>query len=112
MRRAALGSTLMAIWLALTCSPAPAQVAGEDPVAIPGDPLSMGLEPFHGRHFKPRPVRGQRVPRHPYMAPNGRSNLHDDAYQTDSYPQAGPLGPDIAASSALFTADCGSVTFD
>jgi hypothetical protein len=88
-----------------------AQVAGEDPAAIPG--FSLGGAPeFTGHAAKPKPVRGEHPPRHPFMAPNGRSNLHNDAYQTDSYPQAGPLGNGIETSSGFFSADCGSVTFD
>jgi hypothetical protein len=46
------------------------------------------------------------------MAPNGRSNLHDDAYQTDTYPQAGPLGNGIQTTSTGLGGDCASVTFD
>ena len=46
------------------------------------------------------------------MAPNGRSNLHNDAYQTDSYRWAGPLGNRLAATSALFSRECASVTID
>ena len=41
----------------------------------------------------PRPIAGARfAPRHPFMAANGRSNLHDDAYQSDAGPTPGPLG--------------------
>ena len=46
------------------------------------------------------------------MAPNERSNIHDDAYQTDAYNVAGPLGRDLQVSSTLFAAECASVTFD
>jgi hypothetical protein len=46
------------------------------------------------------------------MAPNERSNLHDDAYQTDTYQGIGPLGHDISVTSTMFAAECGSVTFD
>ena len=46
------------------------------------------------------------------MAPNGRSNLHEDAYQTDVHGPAGPLGRDPAVASAFYGAECASVTFD
>jgi hypothetical protein len=46
------------------------------------------------------------------MAPNGRSNLHNDAFQTDSYRGAGPLGRGTAVNSISEVADCASVTFD
>ncbi len=31
------------------------------------------------------------VPQHPYLAPNGRSNMHNDACMTDTYETPGPL---------------------
>ncbi len=45
------------------------------------------------------------------MAPNGRSNIHDDAYMTDTYTVPGPLG-DGPEPSSLFVRECGSITFD
>jgi len=53
------------------------------------------------------------VPRHPFMARNGRSNLHDDAYMTDTYTRKGPVGHAMERRS-LFTGGgvCASVTFD
>ena len=52
------------------------------------------------------------VPRHPYMAPNGFSNIHADAYQTDTYGWGGPLGRDIQTSSTLFFRECASPSLD
>ena len=59
------------------------------PTPIPPNPL--GSAPgFEGAAATPRPIKGvKQPPRHPFMAPNGRSNLHDDAYQTDTYEVAG-----------------------
>ena len=88
-----------------------AQVPGETPSPIPQDPLATAPI-FTGSAATPDPTEGQDVPRHPFMAPNGRSNIHDDAYQTDTYEWAGPLGHDLATTSALFMRECGSVTFD
>lgn len=60
---------------------------------------------------RPRPVAGRtESPRHPFMAPNGRSNIHVDAYQTDA--NAGPLGGRMEVVSTFQVADCASVTFD
>ncbi|HYI37536.1 MAG TPA: hypothetical protein VEX39_13055 [Thermoleophilaceae bacterium] len=53
-----------------------------------------------------------RPPRHPFMAPNDRSNIHDDAYQSDSADLPGPLGRTMARTSTFFLAECASVTFD
>jgi hypothetical protein len=32
------------------------------------------------------------VPQHPFLAPNGRSNMHNDSYMTDTYEIDGPCG--------------------
>jgi hypothetical protein len=80
--------------------------------AIPIPSQNGSVPPFQGRPVAPRPVTAPAPPRHPHMAPNERSNLHDDAYQTDTYRGLGPLGRDVKQTSTMFTADCGSVTFD
>jgi hypothetical protein len=46
------------------------------------------------------------------MAPNGSSNLHEDAWQTDTTRRAGPLGRDPQRLSSFHARDCASVTFD
>ena len=79
---------------------------------IPGDPNNDNLTPFTGHTATPHPVRGTRVPRHPWMAPNGRSNIHDDAFETDSYRWLGPLGNSTGVGSAFFVHECASITFD
>jgi hypothetical protein len=90
---------------------AQAQTPGETPGPIPQDPLATAPI-FIGSAATPDPTSGQDVPRHPFMAPNGRSNIHDDAYQTDTYTWAGPLGSDLTTTSAFFRRECGSITFD
>jgi hypothetical protein len=81
-------------------------------IPIPSDPRDVLLQPFTGAAVVAKPLPPQSVPQHPFMARNGRSNLHDDAYQTDAYNQAGPLGHNLAVTSTAFLQDCGSVTFD
>jgi hypothetical protein len=90
---------------------AAAPVSTAPAIPIPQDPTDSE-EPFIGSPAKPRPVSGQRPPRHPFMAPNGRSNLHDDAYQTDSYTWSGPLGNDTKVNSTFQVSECASLTFD
>jgi hypothetical protein len=91
---------------------ASAQMPGGPVLPIPGDPLAPDVDPFTGRPAEPEPAGAPRVPRNPHMAPNGRSNLHNDAYMTDVYRKLeGPLG-DGPRGSALFARECGSVTFD
>jgi hypothetical protein len=46
------------------------------------------------------------------MAPNGRSEIHDDGWQTDAYSWGGPLGRSPRTFSSLLGRDCGSITFD
>ena len=81
------------------CAPASASAAPP----IPQDPSELaGLDTFSGRPATPRPVRAPRVPRHPFMAANGRSNVHNDAYQTDTYRTPGPLGRRTRTFSQFF----------
>ena len=108
--RVGLASAFAAASLCLA-APALGQTPGVAPVPIPGDPLSSAPA-FEGTTATPRPVRGAPdPPRHPFMAPNGRSNLHNDAYQTDTYRVSGPLG-DGPETSTLFARECASLTFD
>ena len=82
-------------------------------VPIPQDPFAGSVQPFLGSAQPARPFPfGPAAPRHPYMAPNGRSNIHDDAYQSDAYTGAGPLGRNPTVASTLFGSECASVTFD
>jgi hypothetical protein len=106
--RVALGVVMVAL---IAPALAHAQSPGQDPSPIVGDPMTDAPE-FVGSPTTPDPTKVQRPPRHPLMAPNGLSNLHDDAYQTDTYPWAGPLGMTTQTTSALFARECGSITFD
>ena len=98
----ALGTALALAWPALTV-PALAE-------PIPQDPGASSVDPFLGAPRGPRPITGVRfAPRHPYLAANGRSNLHDDAYMTDSYKQSGPLGRGTTRTSTLLGRECASI---
>jgi outer membrane protein assembly factor BamB len=116
MRRAGAAGLLAA--LALTAAgPAEAQTPGVAPLPIPQGPLASSITPFDGSPARPDPFFLPRVPRNPFMAPNGVSNLHDDAYQTDTYRWRGPLGRNTSASSAFYlgptaSRECASITFD
>ena len=98
--------------LLIAAAPAHAQVPGVDPLEIPGSPLGGDLDEFEGAPAVADRHRRLRVPQHPFMARNPNSNLHNDAYQSDTYTRAGPLGSGIEESSALFSRECGSLTFD
>ena len=79
--------------------------------AIP-ESRTEGLPEYQGAPATPRPLDAPLPPRHPHMAPNERSNLHVDAYQTDTNVTTGPLGRDMDVTSQFFSADCASVTVD
>jgi hypothetical protein len=87
--------------------------AGVPATPIPQNPSDVEAVPaFVGAAAKARKVRAPAVPQHPFMAPNGRSNLHDDAYQTNTYTWSGPLGNSMETLSTFQSADCASVTID
>ena len=98
----------IAVVMLAVAAPASAQT---DP--IPDEPTGEPPSPaFTGSPAEPRRLDAFDPPRHPFMAPNGKSNLHDDAYQTDTYRLPGPLGKDINRTSTLQVGVCASVTFD
>jgi hypothetical protein len=85
--------------------------ASAAPIPIPsGGTASPALV---GKQASAQPVRGiPPTPRNPFMAPNGRSEIHDDAWQTDAYTWGGPLGRSPRTLSSALGRDCGSITFD
>jgi outer membrane protein assembly factor BamB len=105
--------------LALLAAPAgaAAQTPGVTPPPINQGPMAGQIRQFDGSPAEPDPFSLPRVPRNPFMAPNGLSNLHNDAYQTDTYRWSGPLGRGTQVQSALYTGtvltrECASITFD
>src|SRR5205085_271128 len=90
-----------------TAAPAPAA-----PTPIPEGPMTSPRPPFLGLPAIQRPVFARRPPRHPFMAPNDRSELHNDAYQSDANVGPGPLGRGITRASTFQSSDCASITFD
>src|SRR5439155_874791 len=82
------------------------------PTPTPTAPSPAPVPAFVGAPATPRPVPAPAIPQHPFMAPNGRSNIHADAYQTDTYVGGGPLGRNPEVLSTQQNAECGSLTFD
>jgi hypothetical protein len=101
---------LPAVIVATLMGAAPA--AAVPPQPIPEGPDAAALPQFSGRPASPRPVAVPDPPRHPFMAPNGRSNLHVDGYQTDVHQGPGPLGRRVEKRSTFLEGVCASVTFD
>ncbi|MEA2438193.1 MAG: hypothetical protein QOF65_2749 [Thermoleophilaceae bacterium] len=87
----------------------PATAAADDPIPE----TDTSAQAFFGSPAVQNPIFGvAEAPRHPFMAPNERSNLHTDAWQTDTNRLPGPLGRNMKRLSAVHFADCASVTFD
>src|SRR5438094_7596026 len=87
-----------------------AAAAGATP--IPNDPFAAPAPASSGAPATPRPTPAPAIPQHPFMAPNGRSNIPDGPYQTDTYVGLGPLGRNPEVLSTQQNAECGSLTFD
>lgn len=113
-RTKALAAAAAALAVGLALAPgAAAQSPGSAVTPIPGDPAPAGVPEFVGEPASPEPIPQRWRPvQNPFMAPDPNSNLHNDAYMTDAYRRAGPLGRDTATASTLFFRECASVTFD
>ena len=98
----AVAALVVLVWTA----PAAAQLP------IPEGTDAATLPQFIGAPAPQRPVAAADPPRHPFMAPNGRSNLHVDAFQTDVHQGPGPLGHDMRRVETFLEGVCASVTFD
>jgi hypothetical protein len=101
----ALGATV-----ALALLPAAPALAGT-PI---DDPTPSPVPPFSGAAAVAKPVTPTIAPNNPFMARNPASNLHNDPWMTDAYPdRSGPLGVNLQATSgAMPLGLCGSLTFD
>ena len=76
------------------------------------DPLGTTLPRYQGAPAAGRPLPATVAPRNPHLAPDPRSNIHNDTWMTDAYRHPGPLGRSPRAfSGAMRPALCGSLTF-
>lgn len=108
---AALSAVLIVLVGAVLTNSAVAQ--GLAPTPIPQNPSDVAtVAAFSGSPALPKPVSSPTVPQNPFMAPNGRSNLHDDAYMTNTYLWSGPLGNNVQTLSTFQGGECASLTFD
>lgn len=110
--RAPVRGAVVAIGLAATTALA---AAGPARGALPIPSLLPVTPAYVGHPATAKPIRGTGpIPHNPFMAPNGASEIHDDAWQTDAYTYAGPLGRSPVTLSAAFLPerDCGTIAFD
>lgn len=96
-----------ALTVAVLAAAAPASAA-----PIPEGPDASSLPTFSGARAVPSPVESPAPPAHPFMAPNGRSNLHEDAYMTDVHLGPAPVGRKMERTSSFLEGVCASITFD
>jgi len=67
---------------------------------------------YVGHPATPHPIALD-LPQHPGLARNGASSMHDDAWASDSYPWAGPLGRSPEVDTAWFgVEECATLAFD
>ena len=92
MRTARLTSFgLVSLLLAL------APAAAADPIL---DPLGTTQPRYQGAPATAQQLAYTKAPRNPFMAPNPRSNIHNDTWMTDAYRGPGPLGRNPTAFSS------------
>jgi hypothetical protein len=82
------------------------------PIPIPRQPFAQPVPALIGGPATANPTQAEPVPQHPFMALNGRSNIHLDTYMSDTYETAGPLGLSPKVRSTLLFGECATVTFD
>lgn len=79
---------------------------------VPAGPPTS-LPEFTGAVAPAKPLAATIAPRHPFMARNPFSNIHNDPWMTDAYQSAGPLGRNLQATSGAHPPSlCGSLAFD
>jgi hypothetical protein len=100
--------------LAALALAAPATAAHAQQPIPEGPNLTGAPRPeFEGTRATANPIRVKhRPPRHPFMAANGRSNLHEDAWQTDVTAHPAVLGGPMTRTSTFYAHECASITFD
>ena len=107
--RLAAGLLLTAV---LSATAAGGSGPGVPTAPIPPGPGQGSEATFVGRPAEADPRTSFRVPPHPFMAANGRSNMHNDAYMTDAYAWAGPLSGQDVSSAFLGIEECATMAFD
>jgi hypothetical protein len=113
MTRATRRSRLSLVAAALLALGAVSLTPDAGGVPIPPGPADSAVAAFEGRSARPDPVRSRTVPRHPFLAANDRSSMHNDAYASDAYAGPGPLGRGVEVSSATYgVEECATMAFD
>jgi hypothetical protein len=76
-------------------------------------PVAASSAPgFSGRVAKPAPIAVPPAPINRFMAPAGKSNIHNDTFMSDLYRWAGPVGKKMSVASKGAGGECASITFN
>ena len=94
-----------------TAIAAAAAAAGAVCIALPGV-ASAATPTFTGHVAVPKPIAVPKAPVNAFMAPAGKSNIHNDTYMSDLYRWAGPLGKNMSVASKGAGGECASITFN
>jgi hypothetical protein len=106
MRRTAL--LLLTALLTLTLG-----WSGANALTAPRLPTGLLSRPFIGTPATPQPIAADVPPQNPYLAPDGTSSMHNDAYGTNAYQVSGPLGRGLKVRSASYgVSECATIAFD
>jgi hypothetical protein len=79
---------------------------------IVGSGTATSLPAYSGAPADFKPLKAKKPPKHPFMAKNGRSNVHNDPWMTDTYWGKGPVGENPYILSVALGQDCISIAFD
>lgn len=80
---------------------------------IPPSPGVLAMPKYVGRPADAKPVDAAEVPQHPYLARNGASSMHNDAWASDAYAGEGPLGAQPEVDTAWYgIEECATLAFD
>src|SRR5690349_6581886 len=127
MRLRSLAAAAAAGVLALTLGSPAAPVRADDGFTLPGLPAlptipGLPIPPlptdllvprFIGAPVTAQPLEAPPVPQNPWLAPNGRSSMHNDAYSTDAYTVSGPTGRALTMRTASYgIRECATMGFD
>lgn len=99
--------------VALTTAAALGAPAVAAATRIPSAPGPLTVPRFVGAPATADPIASFAVPQNPHLAANPGNSMHDDAYGTNSYEGAGPLGRTPKVGSTLYgVEECATVTLD
>lgn len=80
---------------------------------IPALPTDLLVPRFTGAAVTPNPLVSPAIPQNPWLAPNGRSSMHNDPYSSDAYAVSGPTGRGLTMRTASYgVRECATIAFD